>query len=322
MVGWRAMAADNSRPASSDSRISLITRPKAGLMADSCKPARPRMMGTPAFSKVYSWRLNNCTSIGVTFFSSSLAHQLIWLAPAPVTVCVVTLISTGVIPPAINWSATALLSAPSITPVSNCPLLLRALYAKNATSILGLVADTHGFADRRAAGNHQLHDVAAQGLARHLRRRYLHEVGRIGMVGGVGHGARDFQQFIHARTAPVTHAVAMRTALAVEILVAFDQVAQLHAQPFIFIGGGRIRRAAAFTDHAHQALRQHRLQRTADHVTGHAHVHQAQRRADGVVGMQGRQYQVTRHSRAQTDLRRFLVAHLAQQHDVRILPQG
>src|SRR5476649_522318 len=288
MAGWRAMAAESSRPASSDSRISLITRPKAGLIADSCKPAKPRMMGTPAFSKVYSWRLNSCTSMGVTFFSSSRAHQPSPLAPAPVTVCVVTLISTGVMPPAINWSATALLSAPSITPVSNCPLPLRALYAKNATSILGLVADAHGFTDRRAAGNHQLHRVAAQGLARHLRRRHLHEVGWIGMVGRIRHGARDFQQLIYARAAPVTHAIAMRTALAVEILVALDQLAQLHAQPFIFIGGRRIRRAAAFTDHAHQALRQHRLQGTADHVTGHAHVHQAQRRADGIVGMQGR----------------------------------
>ncbi|MNQ23470.1 hypothetical protein D3C85_366350 [compost metagenome] len=85
------------------------------------------MMGTPALSRVYSWRLNSCTSMGVTFFSVSRAHQPSWLAPAFVTVCFVALISTGVLPPAINWSATAPLSAPSITPVSSSPLALRAL---------------------------------------------------------------------------------------------------------------------------------------------------------------------------------------------------
>jgi hypothetical protein len=73
------MAAHRGRqfaPASSDSRKSLITLPNALLTADSCKPASPRMMGTPDLSSVYIWRLNSCTSIDVTFFSSSLAHQL------------------------------------------------------------------------------------------------------------------------------------------------------------------------------------------------------------------------------------------------------
>ena len=103
-----------------------MMRPNAGLMADSCKPARPRMMGTPALSRVYSWRLNSCTSIELTFFSVSFCHQPI-SAPVVAAFFLVTRISTGVAPVENNWSATAPLSAPSITPVSSSPLALRAL---------------------------------------------------------------------------------------------------------------------------------------------------------------------------------------------------
>ncbi len=94
------------------------------------------------------------------------------------------------------------------------------------------------------------------------------------------------------------------------------------AQPDGFVSIRGMRFGAVGADLAYQALRQHRVQRGGNQITGGAHVDQAVGGADRVVGVQGRQNQVTSHGGAQTDLGGFLIAHLANQDDVRVLPQG
>jgi hypothetical protein len=175
---------------------------------------------------------------------------------------------------------------------------------------------------RSAALHGQLHAVAAQRFAGHLGLRHLQEVRRIRVIRGIGDGARHLQQFVHAGAAAVAGAVAMRAAFAVEKLGLLGEVAEFRTQPGLLQRRRRVHRAAAFADHAHQALGQHGLQRAAHHVARHAHVHQAQRRGGGVVGVQGGEHQVAGHRGAQADLGGFLVAHLTHQHDVRVLAQG
>ena len=85
------------------------------------------------------------------------------------------------------------------------------------------------------------------------------------------------------------------------------------------VGLGRLRAVVAHA--AHQALRDDAVQRRRDHVAGRAHVEQAIDGRDGVHRVQRREHQVAGDRGAQADLGGFLVAHFADQDDVRILAQ-
>jgi len=73
-------------------------------------------------------------------------------------------------------------------------------------------------------------------------------------------------------------------------------------------------------DPAHEALRDHADDVAGHEVGKHAQIHEARNGADGGVGVQRRVDLVSGHRRAEGHLGRLLVANLAHQDDVRVLP--
>ncbi len=63
------------------------------------------------------------------------------------------------------------------------------------------------------------------------------------------------------------------------------------------------------------------MDRGSDHVGLRTHVDEAADRGDGAHGVQGREHEVTCYRGAQADVRRLLIAHLADEDDVRIVSQ-
>src|SRR5436309_13973230 len=72
---------------------------------------------------------------------------------------------------------------------------------------------------------------------------------------------------------------------------------------------------------SHETLRGHADQAGGDSERLDADVGETRDRADGVVGVQCRQYQVTRHRRLEGDGGRLLTADFSDEQDVRILTQ-
>ena len=79
---------------------------------------------------------------------------------------------------------------------------------------------------------------------------------------------------------------------------------------------------AVTTNPPHQPLGDDGAQGTGHQIARSPHIHQSQGAGDRIIGVQGRQHQVTGHGAAQADFDRLLIAHLPHQQDVRVLPQG
>ena len=119
---WRRLS-ESSRPHSRLSRTWASAARKVGFCADSCSPARPRMIGTPALSSVCIWRQNSIRSESSTFGSPKENRR-----PAPGSAAAAegaASMCTGVMPVLKSWSATAPLFAPSRTPFTSSPRALR-----------------------------------------------------------------------------------------------------------------------------------------------------------------------------------------------------
>ena len=95
-------------------------------MADSCKPASARMIGTPDLSSVYIWRLNKSLSSRLTPWANRRPNEL---SRRAVLGAPVGAISMGDIPVLTSWSATAPESSSSSTPLTSSPLAFLPLYA-------------------------------------------------------------------------------------------------------------------------------------------------------------------------------------------------
>jgi hypothetical protein len=85
--------------------------------------------------------------------------------------------------------------------------------------------------------------------------------------------------------------------------------------------GRDVRRRARRARPAHQPLGDDERERGGDEERLDAHVDQAGHGGDGVVGVQGRQHQVTGEGRLQRELGGLLVADLADEDDVGVLAQ-
>ena len=83
-----------------------------------------------------------------------------------------------------------------------------------------------------------------------------------------------------------------------------------------------VRLATVRADPPHEALREHALERGGDEIVGNSEIEQARNRADRVVRVQRAEHQMPRHRRLHRDLGGLLIAHLADHHDIRILPQN
>ena len=95
---------------------------------------------------------------------------------------------------------------------------------------------------------------------------------------------------------------------------------------FLF-GYGRLARlkhhwlGAGFAHSPHQPLRQNAAQAGGNQKWRRAHVEQARDGRNGIIGMQCGQHQMAGHGGAQANLGGFLIAHFADQDNVRILAQ-
>ncbi len=84
----------------------------------------------------------------------------------------------------------------------------------------------------------------------------------------------------------------------------------------------RVVRFALLAEHAHEPLGDHRLERRRDEIRLDAHVHEPRERAGRVVRVQRGENHVAGERCLHGDLRRFLVANFADEHDVRIVTQN
>ena len=79
---------------------------------------------------------------------------------------------------------------------------------------------------------------------------------------------------------------------------------------------------AVWTNRAHEALRDERLHHRSEQERLHIHVEQACNAADGIVRVERAENKVTRHRRANRDVRGFDIANFADHDDVWVLPQN
>src|SRR6202035_146927 len=93
-------------------------------------------------------------------------------------------------------------------------------------------------------------------------------------------------------------------------------------EPGPLIGRGLDRPGAVGAYATHETLRHDAVDCRGNHVTGRAHIEQSTHGRDRIDGVQRREYQVTGHRTAQTDVHGFAVTHFAHQDDVRVLAQG
>ena len=75
------------------------------------------------------------------------------------------------------------------------------------------------------------------------------------------------------------------------------------------------------TEFAHQSLRHHAEQTGRHQKRLHAHVYQPRHGTDGIVGVQRREYQMTRETGLHRDLRCLEVADFSDHDDVGVLAQ-
>ena len=130
-----------------------------------------------------------------------------------------------------------------------------------------------------------------------------------------------FHQFVHADASLITGVVAVGTAAPAPEGQRVGAFAQLGAQHGALAGIKGVRLGAAFADAPHQALRQDAAQAGGHKERRRAHVEQARDGRDRIVGVQRGQHQVAGHGGAQTDFGSLLVAHFADQNNVRVLAQ-
>src|SRR6185437_6908119 len=80
--------------------------------------------------------------------------------------------------------------------------------------------------------------------------------------------------------------------------------------------------ATVAADAPHEALRQHAVECRRDEIVRNAEVEQPRYRADRVVGVESAEHEVSCHGCLYRDLRRLLVAHLADHHHVGVLSEN
>src|SRR4030066_234826 len=97
--------------------------------------------------------------------------------------------------------------------------------------------------------------------------------------------------------------------------------AQLGAQHGVLAGIDAMRLGATVADAPHQALRQDAAQAGGHEERRRAHVEQTRNGRNRIVGMQRGQHQMAGHGGAQADFGGLLVAHFADQDNVRVLAQ-
>src|SRR3989344_5305231 len=139
-------------------------------------------------------------------------------------------------------------------------------------------------------------------------------------VHGAADGLGDRQQLVKADAAFEARHAALQTAhrlVGVDLAVHAPGPDGLGQGLLVEFGVGLL---AVRAQGAHQPLGQHADDGGADEVAGHAQVGQAGDGRGRVVGVQGREHQVTRQRGLDRHLRRFEVADFADHDDVRVLP--
>ena len=122
---------------------------------------------------------------------------------------------------------------------------------------------------------------------------------------------------MNACAAPVARAVARRAALLAIKHGHFGGRNPILSQ---FVCGRLVGHLALFAEHPHQPLRQHRRHRSLHPRGLDPHVEQPGDRGRRVVGMDRGEDEMAGDGRLHGDLGRLLVADLAHQDHVRILP--
>jgi hypothetical protein len=145
---------------------------------------------------------------------------------------------------------------------------------------------------------------------------------QVGAPDRVGELAVDFEQLVDADAPSVARHVAVGAAHAFGELGGRDLLCrEIPRQPRALVHAGLDRVRAVVAQAAQQALRENTVERGRDQVALGAHVEQPAHGRQRVLGVQRREHHVTRHCRPQADLGRLLVAHLADEHDVGVVPQ-
>jgi len=133
-------------------------------------------------------------------------------------------------------------------------------------------------------------------------------------------GGRDGKHLVHAGAPAVAGAAALRAALAAlrgglaQLLLADPEQRERPGARLVLRDTG----AAGF---AYQPLGDDQRERGGHQERLDAHVDEARDGADRVVGVQGREHQVTGEGGLQGELGGLLVADLADEHDVGVLAQ-
>ena len=135
-------------------------------------------------------------------------------------------------------------------------------------------------------------------------------------------GRVDFQQLVNAYASAVAGQVAIVAAAAPrEADLGSLLFTELLGQPGLLADARLQRLLAAVADPAHEALRDDAVQGRGNQVAGRTHVEQPVHGARCTRRMQCREHEVPGHGGTQTDIDGLLVAHFADQHDVRVLAQ-
>ena len=124
---------------------------------------------------------------------------------------------------------------------------------------------------------------------------------------------------VNCGTAAVADVVALRAAL---MLVNRDRgidILELHQ--LVLLEGGHSLMLALRAQNLNESLCDNADQRGCNHVRCNAHIYQTDDGRSCVVGMQGRQNQVTGDSGTDTDIRRLRVTHLTDHDDIRVLTE-
>src|SRR5205085_10637031 len=88
------------------------------------------------------------------------------------------------------------------------------------------------------------------------------------------------------------------------------------------LGTRLVAHATDVADPSHEPLRENALERANEQILRDAEVHEPRNGSDRVIGVERREYQMSRHGGLDCDLRRLHVTHLADHDHIRILPQN
>src|SRR5215471_3972000 len=175
-------------------------------------------------------------------------------------------------------------------------------------------------AERRLAGEHLLHRRLAQGFHAFLARRLLHLGGRPPRQDDLADVIGQIEELAYGVAPLEPGAAALDAAGHLDEEAALGQ-GRIHGRLDQLLARDLRLPLAVQADVAHEALREHAVQGRDELVGLDAHVQEAAEHVDDVVGVDRREDQVPRQRRVDRDLRRLVVADLADHDLVGVVPQ-